>query len=229
MHEEAPVRVVIDLAAARIAKAMAVNLVRAVGVVQFTVEQRLAVVGPGHAAVAIVEGQGGHVAAGEILDEQSVDLVAFAIEAVGELAVVLTDAERAQGEEAAFGQLVGVEQQLFGVLVNGERAIDRAWAAIVPGVFVASRGALVIQPRPPGRRQGEVGFADAALDFLEQRLAEFGLVGELFFEIGILRLEVCQHVVGVAILQPAIGIGAGVGAGDGGVGHAVTPDSFRGR
>src|SRR3546814_9155737 len=63
MHEEAPVWIVINLAAARIAKAIAVNLVRAVGVVQFTVEQRLAVVGPGHAAVAIVEGQGGHVAA----------------------------------------------------------------------------------------------------------------------------------------------------------------------
>ncbi len=150
MHEEAPVRVVINLVAAGFSEAMAVDLVRTVGVVQFAVEQRLAVVGPGHAAVAIVEGQGGHVAAGEVLDEQPVDLVAFAVEAVSQLAVVLTDAERAQGEEAAAGQLVGVEQQLFGVIVNGERAIDRARAAIVPRVFVASRGALVVQPGPPG-------------------------------------------------------------------------------
>ena len=97
MHEEAPVRVVINLAAARFPEAMAVDLMWAVGVVQLTVEQRPAVVGPGHAAVAIVEGQGGHVAAGEVLDEQAVDLVAFAIEAVGQLGVILADAERAQG------------------------------------------------------------------------------------------------------------------------------------
>ncbi len=153
MHEEAPVRVVINLAAVRIAKAVAVNLVRAVGVVQLAVEQGLAVVGPGHAAVAVVEGQLGDLAAGQVLDVQPVDLVALAVEAVGELAVVLADAEGTQRKKAAAGQLVGVEQQLFGAFIDGQRTIQRARAAVVPRILVACGGALVVQPRPPGGGQ----------------------------------------------------------------------------
>jgi len=52
------------------------------------------VIGPDHAAVAVVEGQGGDFAACQVLDEQPVDLVALGVEAVGQLAVILADAER---------------------------------------------------------------------------------------------------------------------------------------
>jgi len=67
---------------------------------------------------AIVEGQLRHRAAGQVFDEQPVDFVAFAVEAVGQLAVVLADAEGAQRQEAAAGQLVGVEQQLLSAFVH---------------------------------------------------------------------------------------------------------------
>ncbi len=46
-------------------QAVAIELVRAVGVVQFAEEQRTVIVGPGQAAIAVVEGQGLHRAAGE--------------------------------------------------------------------------------------------------------------------------------------------------------------------
>jgi len=89
------------------------------------------------------------VAAGQVLDVQPVDLVALAVEAVGELAVVLADAEGTQRKKAAAGQLVGVEQQLFGAFIDGQRTIQGARAAVVPGILVACGGALVVQPRPP--------------------------------------------------------------------------------
>ncbi len=94
MHEITTIRIVIDLAAAFAAEAVTVDLVRAMGVVEFAEEQRLVVVGPDHAAVAVVEGQGGDFAACQVLDEQPVDLVALGVEAVGQLAVILADAER---------------------------------------------------------------------------------------------------------------------------------------
>ncbi|MCY1506106.1 hypothetical protein D9M68_403440 [compost metagenome] len=223
VQEEAPVAFLEHQLGARAAEAVAVQPVRAVGVVEGGEEQRLAVVGPGHAAVAVVEGQGGDVAAGQVLDVQPVDLVAAGVQAVGQLAVVRADAEGAERQVAACGQGVGVEQQLLGALVHGQRIVRRARAAVVARVFVAGGGARVVQPGAPGRGQRQVGLADARLDLLEQLFAQFGLVGQLGFEVGVLGLQVIEHLRRVAVFQPAIGIGTGLEAGDGGVGHGQTP------
>jgi len=69
---------------------------RAMGVIQFGEEQRLAVIGPGQAAVAVLEGQGGDAAVAQVLDVQGVDLVAAGIEAVGQQAMVGADVEGPQ-------------------------------------------------------------------------------------------------------------------------------------
>ncbi len=94
VHEIAPVRIVIDLRALLVAQPVTIDLVGSMGVVQLAEEQSAAIVSPGHAAVAVIEGQGGHFACAQILDEQLIDLVALSIEAVGQFAVILADTER---------------------------------------------------------------------------------------------------------------------------------------
>ncbi|MNO69674.1 hypothetical protein D3C76_605320 [compost metagenome] len=224
VQEEAAVAFLEHLFGALVAEAMAVQLVRPVGVVELAEKQRAVVVGPGHAAVAVVEGQGAYFAAGEVLDVELVDLVAAGVQAVGEQRVVRADAEGTERQVAAVGQRIGIEQQLLGGVIHRQRAIRRARAAVVARVFVAGGGALVVQPRAPRRRQGQVGLADAPLDLLEQLLAQGGLFGQLLFQIGVLRLEVVEHIGGVAIFQPGIGIGGGFATGDGGLmgGHALS-------
>ena len=217
VQEEAPVAFLEYQLGAGLAQAVAIELVRAVGVVQFAEEQRTVIVGPGQAAIAVVEGQGLHRAAGEVLDEQAVDLVAAGVQAVGQQALVGADAEGAEGEEAAVGQLVGIEQQLLGAFVDRQAAVRRTWAAVVARVFIAGGGALVVQPRTPGTGQRQVGLADASPDLLEQGLAQPGLVGQFAIQVGVLGLQVVEHLRGVALLQPGVGVASGVAAGDGGL------------
>jgi hypothetical protein len=191
---------------------------RPVGVVQFGEEQRLAVVGPGQAAVAVVEGQGGDAASGQVLDVQAVDFIATGIEAVGQQAVVGADVERPQRQEAAIGQGVGVEQQLLLAFIDGVRFVGRARAAVVARVFVACGGAGVVQVGAPGCRQRQVGFQDAALDLFEQLLAQRRLVGQAGFLVGVFGLQVGEYLGGVALLQPGVRVGGVVGVGDGRLG-----------
>ena len=204
MHEITPVRVVIDLGALAVAQPVTVDLVGAVGVVEFAEEQGLIIVGPGHAAVAIFEGERGHLACLQVLDEQLIDLVALCVEAVSQLAVVLADTERAQRQEASRCQLVGVEQELLASFIHGERAIRRARAAVVARIFIASRGALVIEPGSPGGGQRKVGLPDTAFDLEKQRFTQLVLVSQLFFQIGIFRFQVIEHLGCVAVLQPLV-------------------------
>src|ERR1700712_5727858 len=103
------------------------------GLVQFTEKQRLAVIGPGHAAVAVLERQAGDIAAAQLLDVQLVDLLAAGIQAVGQTLVVGADAERTERKEAAVGQRVGIEQQLFSAFVDRLRIVRRTRAAVVAG------------------------------------------------------------------------------------------------
>ena len=110
VQEEAPVGLLEHGLRAFVAQGVATQAPRAVGVVQFGEEQRLAVVGPGQAAVAVVEGQGSDAATGQVLHVQGEDFVAAGVQAVGQQAVVGADVERAEGQEAAIGQGVGVEQ-----------------------------------------------------------------------------------------------------------------------
>ena len=124
------------------------------GAVQLAVEQGLAVIGPSHAAIAVVEWQFADGTAGQLLDEQPVDFLAAGVQAVGQALLVRADAESTQGQKPTGGNLVGVEQQLLGVLIERQAAIGWARAAIVAWILVASGGALVVEVVAPGRRQG---------------------------------------------------------------------------
>lgn len=83
-EEEASVGFLEHQIGACAAERMAIQAMRAVGVVQGDEEQGPAVVGPGHLAVAVVERQLVDVAVAEVLDEQAVDLVAAGVQAVAE-------------------------------------------------------------------------------------------------------------------------------------------------
>ncbi|MNY17816.1 hypothetical protein D3C86_1511570 [compost metagenome] len=178
------------------------------GVVQFAKEQRQAVVGPGHAAVAVLEFQFTDTAVGQFLHEQRVNLVATGVDAVGQTLVVRADAERTQGKEAALGQFVRVQQQLFTAFVEGQAVIGRTRTAVVPGVLIARRGAGVIQIRSPRRGQGQIGLENPPFDLFEQGFTQLGLVGGLRFLIAVFGLQVVEHCLGVALLQPGIRVQA---------------------
>ncbi|MNI03277.1 hypothetical protein D3C73_561760 [compost metagenome] len=207
MHEEATVGLMEHFLGRGAVQTIAVQLVRAMGVVQFAEEQRQAVIGPGHAAVAVLEFQFTDTTVGQFLHEQRVDLITCGIDAVGQTLVVRADTERAQGKEAAIGQHVRVQQQLFLAFIEGQAVVDRTRATVMAGVFVARRGARVIQIRAPRRRQGQVGFENPAFDFLEQGFTQTGLIGGLCFLIAVFSLEVVEHRSGVALLQPGIRVG----------------------
>ncbi len=217
MQEEATVGLFEDRARTRFAEGMAAQAPGPMGIVQLGEEQRLAVVGPGHAAVTVGEGQGGQVTAAQVLDVQRVDFIAAGVEAVGQSAVVRADAERAQRQEASVGQGIGVEQQLFLAFIDRVGVVRRAWAAVVARVLVACGGAGVVEVGAPGRGQRQVGFENAALDLFEQLLAQRCLVGQAGFLIGVFRLQVIEHFLGVALLQPGVGISGLVLAGNGGL------------
>ncbi|MCY1413928.1 hypothetical protein D9M71_293660 [compost metagenome] len=193
---------------------MTIQLVWAMGVVQFGEEQGLAVIGPGHAAVAIFERQFAHHAAGEFFHIQAVDLVATGVQAIGQALVVGADIERAQRQEAAGSQFIGVEQQLLLAFVDRGGVVGRAGAAVVARVLIAGGGAGVIQVGPPGRGQRQIGLADACADFFEQLFAQLRLVGQLRLLVEVFGLEVIEHLFLVTHLQPGIRVGAGCQAGN---------------
>ncbi|MNJ57600.1 hypothetical protein D3C77_531940 [compost metagenome] len=68
VQEETTIGFFVNGLATFAAQAVAQQLVRSMGVVQFGEEQRLAVVGPGHAAVALLERQLLDGTAGQFLD-----------------------------------------------------------------------------------------------------------------------------------------------------------------
>ena len=208
MQEETAVWLVEHFLRCGAVQAIAIQFVRTVGVVQFAKKQGQAVVGPGHAAVAVVERQFADLVGRQFLHEQGVNLFAAGIEAVGQALVIGADAERAQGEKAAIGQHVRVQQQFFAAGVHLVAVIGRAAAAVVAGVLVTGGGAGVIQIRAPRGGQGQVGFQNAALDLVEQGLAQRLLIGQLGFLPGVFGLEVVEHLRVVAFLQPGVRVWA---------------------
>ncbi|MNO99482.1 hypothetical protein D3C76_912520 [compost metagenome] len=219
VHEEAAVGFMEHFFGRRAVQAIAQQLVRAMGVVQLAEKQGQAVVGPGHAAVAVLELQFTDATVGQFLHEQRIDLVARGIDAVGQALVIGADAERAEGKEAALGQFIRVQQQLLPAFIKDQAVVGRARAAVVTGVFVTGRGARVIQVGSPRRGQGQVGFENPALDLLEQGFAQPGLIGGLRLLISVFSLEVVEHRCAVALLQPGVRVGSFGLAGNRGVGN----------
>ncbi|MNG21334.1 hypothetical protein D3C84_1056840 [compost metagenome] len=87
------------------------------------------------------------------------------------------------------------------------------------GVFVTCRGARVIQVRPPGRGQGQVGFENPALDLFEQGFTQTGLIGGLRLLVTVFSFQVVEHRSAVALLQPGVRVGSFGLAGNRGVGN----------
>ncbi|MNE09058.1 hypothetical protein D3C80_1017240 [compost metagenome] len=150
VQEETSVGLIEDFVHRGAAQVMTVQLVRTMGVIKLGKEQGLAVIGPGHAAVAVVEGQFANSAADEFLHIQAVNLVTAGVEAVGQALVVGADIERTQRQEAPSSQLVGVEQQFFEAFIDSDRVVGRTWAAIVAWILVACGGTGVVQVGAPG-------------------------------------------------------------------------------
>ncbi len=149
VQEESTVRLVEHQLCRCIAQCVAMQPAGAMGLVQLTEKQGLAVVGPGHASVAVLKRQAADLAGAQFLDVKLVHLVATGVQAVGQALMVGADAERAQRKEAAIGHGVRVQQQFFTAFVHGIGVVGRARAAIVTGVFIALCGARVIKVRPP--------------------------------------------------------------------------------
>ena len=110
MQEKTPVRLMKHFMRSGFAQGMAPQFVRTMGLVQFCEKQGLAVVGPGHAAIAVGERQLADCAAAQLLDEQAVGFFAAGIQAVGQTLLIWADAEGAQGNKAAIGEGVRVQQ-----------------------------------------------------------------------------------------------------------------------
>ena len=149
MQEETSVRLMKHLVGVRLAQGMTQQLVRAMGVVKLGEKQRLAVIGPRHAAIAVFKWQFGNSATAQFFDKQAINLFTAGVQAVSKPLVIRADAECAQGNKPAIGQGVGVQQQVFGVFVDLLTVIGRARAAVMASVLIAGIGAGVVQIRPP--------------------------------------------------------------------------------
>ena len=114
--------------------------------------------------------------------------------------MVGADTESAQGNKAAVGEGVRVQQQLLGAFVDLLAAVDRTRAAVVARVLVAGDGARVIQIRTPGGGERQISLANSALDLLKQRLTQLRLIGQLRFLIAVFSFQVVQNLFAIAIL-----------------------------
>ena len=200
MQEKTPVRLMEHLVRGGFSECVAQQFVGTVCVVQRCEKQRLAVIGPRHAAIARLERQLSHGPAGQLFDEQAVGFFATGVEAVSQPLMIRADTERTQGDKPAVGQRVRVQQHMFGFFVYLLAIVSRARAAEMAGVFFPRLGAGVVQIRAPRRRQGQISLADAALDLFKQRFTSLRLVGQLGFLILVFRFQVVQNLFAVAIL-----------------------------
>ena len=168
------------------------------------VEECLVVVGPGqisgHRFDDVVEELPGV----EILETNRVDAAALRIGGVGE--DVLSGADR-QGTDrevvVTFGQEIAVEHHL---LVAGKRVLLPA----VERVFLPLLETRVVEVVLPSIGNGAVVRLDASLDLQKKRLLELCRVGHDRLGIGVLRLEVANHLWVLSILHPVVRVDADV-------------------
>ena len=96
MQEKSPVRFMKHLMSPGFTQGMTPQLVRAMGVVQLSEKQGLAVIGPGHAAIAVLKGQFSDGASGQLFDEQAIGFFAAGVQAISQALMVRADTERTQ-------------------------------------------------------------------------------------------------------------------------------------
>ncbi len=190
---------------------MAPYLPGAQGVVGSGVPQHLAIGAPGRRVVDVGDLVGPVGPRGQVPESQGVALPAGQVHGVGQARLVGTDVEQAEGEVVrACRQLVLVQQHLLagGALLDQGQDLGRAQPALrvrppaMDRVLRALDGAAVVPPGPLAGGGAHVGLPYPAADLLEQRQAEVRQGRQDFVGVGILGLEIGDHLGVVGVGQP---------------------------
>ena len=189
--------------------------VRAPRLVGSGIEQ-VAVLGPGHPVRRVLDPVRQQLTGRQVLDQQREALGAAEVDRVRQQSAVDRDAERTEGEELlACGFDVAVQQHLLAAdrvgdvrgsaLVRGRRpAVDRVLRALDGAGVVPERRTVAVGGVA---RHGEVGLQRPGLDLGEDRVAQRREVRGPGLGVGVLGLEIGDHLRVVLRPQPFVGIG----------------------
>lgn len=189
---------------------MAEDFVLALGGLVFGgVEEGAGVGGPGEGAGALGGvGEVGPGAKGWIItaDVEGVLAEAGGVGGVGEEVAVGADREGAEGHEGvAFGELVDVEDDLFGL--GGVEGGVEIWigggASAVDGVLAALEGACGVEPGAEAVGDGLVGLLDVGEHLGVELRLEVGGGSHDGSGVGVLGLEVGEDFWGFFVAHPA--------------------------
>ena len=210
VHEERLVGLEMDqhVVGGIVAQPVAVQAAGPAGVVQHDVEQRPAVVGPGHAGRDVGHRLGQEGAGRQVLDHQRERLGAAGIHRVGQQAMIGADLERAEPEVGmALGQRIQVEEDLLG---GGVRLGPIRRPAAVDGILGAFGGAMVVEPAVDALGHREVGLLDPPPHLGEQPVLQGD--GRTHDRVGVpvFGLEVGEDLRVFPIPQPEILVRPGV-------------------
>ncbi len=168
------------------------------------VEEGPPVLGPGQVALGLGEGLGIELARVQVLEADRVEAPAHhVLDHRDHVAVGVGRGGARPVELVALGPLVGVEQYLLG-------GLQAACPAAVQGVFPALLVAAVVPAAVVEVGDGVVVFLDAAGDLLEEGLAQLGGVGGRGLGVGVLGLQVGDHLRILALVQPVVVVDARV-------------------
>ena len=169
------------------------------------VQHGAVVVGPDQVAGAAGDHVGQHLAGGQVLEADRVLAATDVIIGPGQQLVVLTHFHRADAEVALAGShRIDVQQDFFG-------RVHAALAARMDRVVLAGLEAAVVPVAALTRRHAGIVLLDAADDLLVQGVFQWLQRCQQLVGIGILGLQVGQHVLVLALVvaQPVVVIAAG--------------------
>ena len=167
------------------------------------VEQRGVVVGPGERGLGVVDDRGQPGAGLHVADADGVLAAADGVLRDGGPAAVGAHLEVGDGIELMpLGALVAVEDDLLG-------RIQAAALAGEDGVFLARLVARVVPVAVPALRHGRIVLLDAADDLAVELVLERAVRRHHLAEMGVLGLEVGEHVLvgALVVAQPVPGVG----------------------
>ncbi len=174
----------------------------------------------------------------QVADAHGVELVALEVRRPQQLRRVVGGVERAEREELVPLRL-GVAVQQHHLSGDGHPRLETRRRPValdgggpaVDAVLRAFLGAAVVPPVSASRRHGEIRLLHAALDLLEQRLAERRQMRRLRLGVRVLGLQVRDDLGGVLGTQPLVRVvdrvavvraEGGTAGGDRGVSHRPT-------
>ncbi len=204
------------------AQDVGLDLIRAPGIVHHGVEDAGAVGGEADAVEDVLDDVRQQLAGAEVLDAQGEAFVAGVVHGVGVEVPVHRDGRAADGEERlALGLDVAVQQDflardLDAGLHRGGSPVGHGVAGVLgadpalDAVLLALHGAAEVPPAVLAVRDRQVCLLRAALDFLEDGLAQRRLVGGDGLLVGVLGLQMVHHLGRVLLAQPLVVVHEGV-------------------